>query len=202
MATVKHTRALPLFASATQLAGLDGGEVQSSSDRELAEKEAELQSIYGDENTADLGFASNSGYSQAPQMSAGSISSAAEASALLQEDESSTPLPTAQPAEQPITQPVAQPTQNEAPKAIVESGGISLPEGVLGTRPAVVEQPVPAVVEQPVPAVVEQQIAPVATELKCVCESCGTGFEITLPAGVPKAIVACPSCQVDNMIGA
>ncbi|MEJ6530393.1 MAG: hypothetical protein QNL81_02290, partial [Euryarchaeota archaeon] len=182
----------------------------SSSDRELAEKEAELQSIYGDENTADLGFASNSGYSQAPQMSAGSISSAAEASALLQEDESSTPLPTAQPAEQPITQSVAQPTQNEAPKAIVESGGISLPEGVLGTRPAVVEQPVPAVVEQPVPvvveqpvpAVVEQQIAPVATELKCVCESCGTGFEITLPAGVPKAIVACPSCQVDNMIGA
>ena len=206
MATVKHTRALPLFASATQLAGLDGGEVQSSSDRELAEKEAELQSIYGDENTADLGFASNSGYSQAPQMSAGSISSAAEASALLQEEESST----AQPAEQPITQPVAQPTQNEAPKAIVESGGISLPEGVLGTRPAVVEQPVPAVVEQPVPAVVEQpvpavveqQIAPVATELKCVCESCGTGFEITLPTGVPKAIVACPSCQVDNMIGA
>ncbi|MEZ8139145.1 MAG: hypothetical protein QMC43_01115 [Candidatus Poseidoniaceae archaeon] len=213
MATVKHTRALPLFASATQLAGLDGGEVQSSSDRELAEKEAELQSIYGDENTADLGFASNSGYSQAPQMSAGSISSAAEASALLQEEESST----AQPAEQPITQPVAQPTQNEAPKAIVESGGISLPEGVLGTRPvveqqvpavveqpasAVVEQQVPAIVEQPVPAVVEQQIAPVATELKCVCESCGTGFEITLPAGVPKAIVACPSCQVDNMIGA
>jgi hypothetical protein len=154
-------------------------------------------------------------------MSAGSISSAAEASALLQEEESST----AQPAEQPITQPVAQPTQNEAPKALVESGGISLPEGVLGTRPvvveqqvpavveqpvpvveqqvpAVVEQPVPAVVEQPVPVVVEQQIAPVATELKCVCESCGTGFEITLPTGVPKAIVACPSCQVDNMIGA
>jgi hypothetical protein len=146
-------------------------------------------------------------------MSAGSISSAAEASALLQEEESLT----AQPAEQPITQPVAQPTQNEAPKALVESGGISLPEGVLGTRPvveqqvpAVVEQPVPAaveqqvsaVVEQPVPAVVEQQIAPVATELKCVCESCGTGFEITLPAGVPKAIVACPSCQVDNMVGA
>jgi hypothetical protein len=177
---------LPLFASATQLAGLDAGEVQSNSDRELSEKEAELQSIYGDENTADLGFASNSGYSQAPQMSAGSISSAAEASALLQEEESSTP----QLAAQSVTQPI----QNEAPKAIVESGGIALPEGVSSTRPVVVEQHIPAVVEQ--------QVAPVATELKCVCESCGTGFEITLPAGVPKAVVACPSCQVDNMIGA
>jgi hypothetical protein len=178
MATVKQTRALPLFASATQLAGLDAGEVQSSSDIELAQKEAELQSIYGNENTADLGYASNSGFSQAPQMSAGSLSSAAEASALLQEDAGSAP----------------QPIQNEAPKALVESGGIALPEGVSSTRPVVVEHQVPAVVEQ--------QITAVATELKCVCESCGAGFEITLPAGVPKAVVACPSCQVDNMIGA
>ncbi|MDE0556921.1 MAG: PKD domain-containing protein [Candidatus Poseidoniaceae archaeon] len=178
MATVKQTRALPLFASATQLAGLDAGEVQSSSDIELAEKEAELQSIYGNENTADLGFASNSGFSQAPQMSAGSLSSAAEASALLQEDAGSAP----------------QPIQNEAPKALVESGGIALPEGVSSTRPVVVEQQVPVVVEP--------QIAAVATELNCVCESCGAGFEITLPAGVPKAVVACPSCQVDNLIGA
>jgi hypothetical protein len=182
LATVKQTRALPLFASATQLAGLDAGEVQSNLDRELSEKEAELQSIYGNDDTTDLGFASNSGYSQQPQMSAGSISSAAEASALLQEDESSAP------------QPIAQPTQNEVPKAIVESGGISLPEGVIGTRPVVVEQQVPEIVEQ--------QIAQVATELKCVCESCGAGFEITLPAGVAKAVVACPSCQVDNLIGA
>jgi len=190
MATVKRTRALPLFANATQLAGLDAGEVQSDSDRQITEKEAELQSIYGNENTADLGFASNSGYSQPPQMSAGSISSAAEASALLQEEESSAP------------QPAAQPIQNEAPKALVESGGIALPEGVSGTRPVVVEQHIPAVVEQQVPAVVEPQIAAVATELKCVCESCGSGFEITLPAGVHKAVVACPSCQVDNLIGA
>ena len=178
LATVKQTRSLPLFASATQLAGLDAGEVQSSSDIELAEKEAELQSIYGNENTADLGYASNSGFSQAPQMSAGSLSSAAEASALLEEDAGSAP----------------QPIQNEAPKALVESGGIALPEGVSSTRPVVVEQQVPAVVEQQVPAV--------ATDLKCICESCGAGFEITLPAGVPKAVVACPSCQVDNLIGA
>jgi hypothetical protein len=178
LATVKQTRALPLFASATQLAGLDAGEVQSSSDIELAQKEAELQSIYGNENTADLGYASNSGFSQAPQMSAGSLSSAAEASALLEEDAGSAP----------------QPIQNEAPKALVESGGITLPEGVSSTRPAVVEQQVPAVVEQ--------QITAVATDLKCVCESCGAGFEISLPAGVPKAVVACPSCQVDNLIGA
>lgn len=178
LATVKQTRSLPLFASATQLAGLDAGEVQSSSDIELAQKEAELQSIYGNENTADLGYASNSGFSQAPQMSAGSLSSAAEASALLQEDAGSAP----------------QPIQNEAPKALVESGGIALPEGVSSTRPVVVEQQVPAVVEQ--------QITAVATDLKCVCESCGAGFEITLPAGVPKAVVACPSCQVDNLISA
>ena len=178
LATVKQTRALPLFASATQLAGLDAGEVQSSSDIELAQKEAELQSIYGNENTADLGYASNSGFSQAPQMSAGSLSSAAEASALLEEDAGSAP----------------QPIQSEAPKALVESGGIALPEGVSSTRPVVIEQQIPAVVEQQIPAV--------ATELKCVCESCGAGFEITLPAGVPKAVVACPSCQVDNLIGA
>ena len=158
LATVKQTRALPLFASATQLAGLDAGEVQSSSDIELAQKEAELQSIYGNENTADLGYASNSGFSQAPQMSAGSLSSAAEASALLEEDAGSAP----------------QPIQNEAPKALVESGGITLPEGVSSTRPAVVEQQVPVVVEQ--------QITAVATDLKCVCESCGAGFEIIAPS--------------------
>ena len=158
LATVKQTRALPLFASATQLAGLDAGEVQSSSDIELAQKEAELQSIYGNENTADLGYASNSGFSQAPQMSAGSLSSAAEASALLEEDAGSAP----------------QPIQNEAPKALVESGGITLPEGVSSTRPVVVEQQVPAVVEQ--------QITAVATDLKCVCESCGAGFEIIAPS--------------------
>ena len=168
---VRQTKALPLFASAIQLAGLDAGEVQSRNERETAQKEAELQQIYGAENTADIGFAGNSAFAHAPQMSAGSLSSANEAAALLQDDES--------------PQSVQQPVQTEAPVATVKSGGIALPEGVSSTPPVVVEQ-----------------VVATAKEMKCVCESCSAGFEITLPAGVPQAIVACPSCQVDNLISA
>ena len=168
---VRQTKALPLFASAIQLAGLDAGEVQSRNEIETAQKEAELQQIYGAENTADIGFAGNSAFAHAPQMSAGSLSSANEAAALLQEDES--------------PQSVQQPVQTEAPVATVKSGGIALPEGVSSTPPVVVEQ-----------------VVATAKEMKCVCESCSAGFEITLPAGVPQAIVACPSCQVDNLISA
>ena len=169
---VRQTKALPLFASAIQLAGLDAGEVQSRNDRETAQKEAELQQIYGAEESVDIGFAGNSAFAHAPQMSAGSLSSANEAAALLQEDES--------------PQSVQQPVQTEAPVATVKSGGIALPEGVSSTPPVVVEQ----------------QVVATAKEMKCVCESCSAGFEITLPAGVPQAIVACPSCQVDNLISA
>ena len=184
LANVRQTKALPLFASATQLAGLDAGEVQSMTDIETAKKEAELQQIYGNENSADLGFAANSAFAHAPQMSAGSLSSASEAVALLQEESS---------------QPTLQPVQNEAPVATVRSGGIALPEGVTSTPPVVIEQQVieQQVVEQ---QVVEQQVIAVAKEMKCICESCAAGFEITLPAGVPQAVVACPSCQVDNLI--
>ncbi len=169
---VRQTKALPLFASAIQLAGLDAGEVQSRNDRETAQKEAELQQIYGAEESVDIGFAGNSAFAHAPQMSAGSLSSANEAAALLQEDES--------------PQSVQQPVQTEAPVATVKSGGIALPEGVSSSPPVVVEQ----------------QVVATAKEMKCVCESCAAGFEITLPAGVPQAIVACPSCQVDNLISA
>jgi len=169
---VRQTKALPLFASAIQLAGLDAGEVQSRNDIETAQKEAELQQIYGAEESVDIGFAGNSAFAHAPQMSAGSLSSANEAAALLQEDES--------------PQSVQQPVQTEAPVATVKSGGIALPEGVSSTPPVVVEQ----------------QVVATAKEMKCVCESCSAGFEITLPAGVPQAIVACPSCQVDNLISA
>jgi hypothetical protein len=180
LATIRQNKALPLFASATQLAGLDVGEVQSRTDIETAQKEAELQQIYGAENSADLGFARNSAFAHAPQMSAGSLTSANEAAALLQEEGSS--------------QSALQPVQSEAPVATVKSGGIALPEGVTSTPPVVIEQ---QVVEQ---QVVEQQVIAVAKEMKCVCESCAAGFEITLPAGVPQAVVACPSCQVDNLI--
>jgi hypothetical protein len=187
LATIRQNKALPLFASATQLAGLDAGEVQSRTDVETAQKEAELQQIYGAENSADLGFARNSAFAHAPEMSAGSLTSANEAAALLQEESSS--------------QSALQPVQSEAPVATVKSGGIALPEGVTSTPPVVIEQQIieQQIVEQ---QVVEQQVIAVAKEMKCVCESCAAGFEITLPAGVPQAIVACPSCQVDNLISA
>jgi hypothetical protein len=197
LATIRQNKALPLFASATQLAGLDAGEVQSRTDIEIAQKEAELQQIYGAENSADLGFARNSAFAHAPEMSAGSLTSANEAAALLQEESSS--------------QSALQPVQSEAPVATVKSGGIALPEGVTSTPPVVIEQQIveqqiveQQIVEQQVieQQVVEQQVIAVAKEMKCVCESCAAGFEITLPAGVPQAIVACPSCQVDNLISA
>lgn len=177
LATVRQTRSLPLFASAVQLAGLDAGEVQSQSDSESEQREAELKQIYGDENSANIGFAANSGFAQAPQMSAASLSSASEAAALLQADES--------------LQPVAEPAVNQTPIAAVESGGIALPQGVSVAPTAVVEE-----------QVIEEQAIAADQIMQCVCESCGAGFEITLPAGIPQAVVACPSCQVDNMIRA
>ncbi|MDG1546876.1 MAG: hypothetical protein P8Q55_05750, partial [Candidatus Poseidoniaceae archaeon] len=177
LATVRQNRSLPLFASAVQLAGLDAGEVQSQSDSESEQREAELKQIYGDENSANIGFAANSGFAQAPQMSAASLSSASEAAALLQADES--------------LQPVAEPAVNQTPIAAVESGGIALPQGVSVAPTAVVEE-----------QVIEEQAIAADQIMQCVCESCGAGFEITLPAGIPQAVVACPSCQVDNMIRA
>jgi hypothetical protein len=177
LATVRQNRSLPLFASAVQLAGLDAGEVQSQSDSESEQREAELKQIYGDENSANIGFAANSDFAQASQMSAASLSSASEAAALLQADES--------------LQPVAEPAVNQTPIAAVESGGIALPQGVSVAPTAVVEE-----------QVIEEQAIAADQIMQCVCESCGAGFEITLPAGIPQAVVACPSCQVDNMIRA
>lgn len=246
LAAVKQTKALPLFASAIQLAGLDSGEVQSDADKESAQKEAELQAIYGSEASPNQGFAATSSFANAPQMSAGSLSSAAQAAALLQEDDS--PQPVAQ-----TTQPT-QTAQQTTVSATVKSGGVALPQSVSAVVAAAQPQPQPAaqpeviapvqpatqpqpqpeviapalpavVTEIPaavaeaaaaqlpvaeaaaaqVPAAVAQAPVPVAQEavakdLNCVCESCGSGFGITLPAGVAQAVVACPSCQVDNLI--
>jgi hypothetical protein len=87
----------------------------------------------------------------------------------------------------------------EAPQTVVKSGGVQLPEGT-NLKPMTQEQTaVVPPVEQPVSVAtpVEQ-----ATTKTLTCASCGTGFSVTLPAGVPQAVVACPSCNADNIVTA
>jgi hypothetical protein len=87
----------------------------------------------------------------------------------------------------------------EAPQTVVRSGGVQLPEG---THSKSVAQEQPAVappVEQPVSVAVP---AEQATTKTLTCTACNTGFSVTLPAGVPQAIVACPSCNADNIVTA
>ena len=50
MAMVAQRTSLPLFASAVSYAGLDQGEVVSAEEREAAQRQAEIDAIYGSSN--------------------------------------------------------------------------------------------------------------------------------------------------------
>ncbi|MDG1556417.1 MAG: hypothetical protein P8Q98_01310, partial [Candidatus Poseidoniaceae archaeon] len=96
----------------------------------------------------------------------------------------------------------------EAPQTVVKSGGVQLPEGT-HAAPAAQQQPAVApTIEQPVPvaapAAPATPAAPAeqATTKTLSCAACNTGYSVTLPAGVPQAVVACPSCNADNIVTA
>ena len=193
IANVVDARKTPLFASATVLAGLDVGEVTSTEAQEEQAKAAELESIYGTSNSVQTGSAFAPPAAN-PTFSAGSQLAASDAMALFNDE------PIASEPEPPApTEMIQDLMPAEAPQTVVKSGGVQLPAGT-NLEPIAQEQTsVVPTVQQPVSVStpVEQ-----ATTKTLTCASCGAGFSVTLPSGVPQAVVACPSCNADNIVTA
>ena len=186
IAHVIDARKTPLFASAVVLAGLDMGDVISGAVQEEQSKAAELESIYGSTQSAPV-MSAFAPPTAAPAFSAGSQAAAADALALLNDQE-----PRNEPSSSTRMTSIADDLMPaEAPQTVVKSGGVQLPS----TRPT---QPAEkTVVEAPAP---EPPKNDGLTHLTCT--SCGHKYAVTLPDGVPKAIVACPACNTDNIAGA
>ncbi len=185
IAQVVDSRKTPLFAPAIVLAGLDVGDVTPTSVKEEEAKAAELESIYGGGQMAQPSSAF-APPTASPSFSAGSQAAAADAMALLNDEaplEQPTPLQT-----KPDFADDLMPA--EAPQTVVKSGGVQLPQGMEAPAPA----PTPALVPETKPAPTH------ATSL--TCQACNAAFSVTLPDGVKQAVVACPACNVDNIVNA
>ncbi|RPG67964.1 MAG: hypothetical protein CBC59_007420 [Euryarchaeota archaeon TMED99] len=187
MATVASTRKIPLFSTAVVLAGLDAGEVQSSTSKVEEEKAAEIAAIYGDQSTSEMqgnsAFAPPSFAQQT--ISQGSQAAAADAMALFNDE---TPAPLTQP-----TIPAAQVSgelYTSAPQTVVKSGGVSLPEGVNTPSP------------KTVPEISVPQVQPEPTTKSVACSGCSTVFEVQIPPGANTVVVACPTCSRDTTVSA
>ena len=208
MAKVAQQNKVGLFATAEDHAGLEvGADVVSAEERKAAQAQAEMDAIYGTAATVDP----NAGFAPAaynpPALSRASSQAAAEAAALLSDDDDAMtggdPLESivediagaaavAVPAPSVPQEPVAEPSLSVAlPPEVEHSGTASVdPSVALPETPSNVSQPTPAV--PPVP--------PASTAVRHTCTSCSAVFEIDMPAGVSKAVVACPSCGVDQTV--
>ena len=184
MTTVASTRKIPLFSSAIVLAGLDVGEVQSTSSKAEDQKAAEMAAIYGTQSTEQVSQTSSFAPPVLTQqtISQGSQAAAADAMALFN-DEAPSPSP------EPVTQTTQTPEGIDelyptAPvQTIVKSGGVALPEGMATSKP-VPELTQPTTTPEPVPKQV-------------TCQGCSTVFTIRIPGGANAVVVACPSCSLD-----
>ena len=128
MAMVAQRTSLPLFASAVSYAGLDQGEVVSAEEREAAQRQAEIDAIYGSSNEVDPAAAfAPTAYTQAP-LSEASSAAAAEAAALLSEGVTSTFTDVA------ATSDPLNALMDEAPEQV--SGGVALPGDLPTSAPA------------------------------------------------------------------
>ena len=222
MAVVSSTRKVPLFSSAIVLAGLDAGEVRTTSSKIEDEKAAEMAAIYGSQPTEQASQESSfapPNFSQ-QTISQGSQAAAADAMALFNDD---TPPPSAQ----PITQTTPESTNELYPTAptqtFVNSGGVSLP----GEMPTPSTKPVPEQSQAitPTQTVVKsggvslpegmttpstkpvfepsQPTAPsVAAIQQVTCQGCSSVFAIRIPEGANAIVVACPTCSLDATVTA
>ncbi len=186
MATVASTRKIPLFSSAVVLAGLDAGEVQSSSSRLEQEKAAEMAAIYGEQTPSETqmnsGFAPPSFTQQT--ISQGSQAAAADALALFNDE---TPVPLTQPTMQ-TPQMSGETYTSSAPQTVVKSGGVSLPEGVQATSPKVVQD------------ITQSETQPEPLTRSVTCNGCGVIFDVQIPPGADAIVVACPTCSRDTTV--
>ena len=170
------------FAKPEAYAGLDAGDVVSNEDRRAAQKQAELEAIYGG---ATQGADPNAGFAPSPSrvssLSQASQSAAAEAAALLSGDLDDS-------LEEPLQNPVQQFIEAEAalfneptPAAtsVAMPSSVALPAETPSTPP-------------PTP--------PPSSSVRHACDACGAVFEIDVPAGIAQAVVACPACNSDQSI--
>ena len=221
MAKVAQQNKVGLFAPAEAHAGLDVGvDVVSAEERQAAQAQAEMEAIYGTASSVDpnAGFAPPA-YSQQP-LSQASNQAAAEAAALLNGDEGSVaesdpleslvediagaaavavPAPSASPTS--VGEPssgVAPPPQVALPATPSVSEAVSLPSTEPVAMAAVSLPETPPAVSQP--AATAPPTPPAPTVVRHTCTSCSAVFEIDLPAGLTKALVACPSCGVDQTV--
>ena len=184
MATVASTRKIPLFSSAIVLAGLDVGEVQSTSSKVEDQKAAEMAAIYGTQPNQQAPQTSSFAPPVLTQqaISQGSQAAAADAMALFNDEA---------PATSP--EPVTETTQTSegidelyptAPvQTVVKSGGISLPEGMAASKP--------------IPELIQSTTTPEPVSKQVTCQGCSTAFTIRIPGGANAVVVACPSCSLD-----
>ena len=184
MATVASTRKIPLFSSAIVLAGLDVGEVQSTSSKVEDQKAAEMAAIYGTQPNEQASQTSSFAPPVLTQqaISQGSQAAAADAMALFNDDA---------PATSP--EPVTETTQTSegidelyptAPvQTVVKSGGVSLPEGMAASKP--------------IPELIQSTTTPEPVSKQVTCQGCSTAFTIRIPGGANAVVVACPSCSLD-----
>ena len=218
MAMTAQRTKLSLLSKAADYAGLDLGEVVSEEERLAAEKQAEIDAIYGSSNTADpnAGFAP-AAYVQAP-ISEASSQAAAEAAALLSDDEVSAPSgqlldafdeePSSPIVSMPAAQSSGAPFHAEEPPAVALPSSVALPE-IESEAPAVAlpsteevampdtSSPTPTAPATPAPT---PPPAPAPTLVRHTCTNCSAVFELDMPAGLTRAVVACPGCQVDQDI--
>ena len=143
---------------------------------------------------------------------------AAEAAALLSDDEVSAPPvqlldafdeePSSPIVSMPAAQSSGAPLSAEEPPAVALPSSVALPE-MEPDAPAVAlpstegvampdtSSPPPAASATPAPT---PPPAPAPTLVRHTCTNCSAVFELDMPAGLTRAVVACPGCQVDQDI--
>jgi hypothetical protein len=179
LSMVKQTQRLPLFAKATQIAGLDSGaDVVSQQEQELARKEAELQSIYGSSN--EIEATPQAQFAPRMQMSQASSQAANEAAALFSDDEPQT-------APKPSVATEVEDLMETQPSSKPSSSGIKLPEQVVPPTDEIRE--------------LEQEQTPESNVnlLRGSCSNCSLEFQVPMPIDVKEAIVVCPSCSSEQL---
>ena len=228
MAMTSQRTKLTVFSKAVDYAGLELGDVVSEDERLAAQKQAEMDAIYGTANAADpnAGFA-QAAYAQAP-LSGASQQAATEAAALFSDEPLTASVDdsldglveeiagaSAVPAEAPAavsvpsvsvgesTSAVSLPTE---PTSVMEAPAIAVDlPATMDEEPPAVSFPSPDLPDMSTPPLAPPPAptpppAPVPTSVRHACSNCQAVFELDVPAGIQHAVVACPACGVDQTI--
>ena len=184
ISVVSQKRKVPIFASATVIAGLDSSQrvaTKQQQEEELAQ--AEYQSIYGGQPVQQTGsafappantYAPSNFVVRQPQFSAGTQEAAADAMAMFVEEENQEIIDT-------NTIDVA---PNKIPQVV--SGGVQLPSQVKSKLSKASLDQLEVLPEKPT-----------TSSLKSIiCPHCNAEFKIAIP-DAEQAIVECPSCSKD-----